>query len=139
MAKRPNGHAKRDRIAKITAGEVTAAQDAAVSAAEVREAERCAPPRQVRLATVRQVGDHSELDAWLSARFARWLWTSPGNPTTGAPTVQGWRVGSGVAIVLLYWPTRGEVRAGWGIATEPDSISISETLADADLRCGVKS
>lgn len=82
------------------------------------------------------VGDFPALAAWLDQHRARHLWTALGNRNN--PTVHGYRVGSGVAIVLLYPPHRSGERWGWGIATEPDTNDETKTLADAERRLQVK-
>jgi|SRR5579859_6162437 len=76
------------------------------------------------------------LFTWLDARGGRHLWTSPGR--NGSPSVQGWRVGPAVVVVLLYqdFKAAGEPR-GWGLATEPDTNNIQLTFAEIEKRLGI--
>ena len=83
----------------------------------------------------RRIDQYPALWLWLQAHKATCLWIADGDKYT--PTVQGWRVGAGVAIVLLYpEQPQGNV-GGWGIATEPNTIDIPETFADAEVRLGI--
>ena len=83
----------------------------------------------------RSVSDFPELEAWLDQHQAFCLWSVEGGEFS--PSVSGWRVGAGVAIVLLYATGPSGARGGWGIATEPDTIDVKQTLADVEGRLGI--
>lgn len=83
----------------------------------------------------RSVAQHPKLEQWLDTHHARHLWSVDGD--AHSPTVQGWRVGQGVAIVLLYPDMPSGASGGWGIASEPNTNDIEQTFRDVEIRLGV--
>lgn len=85
---------------------------------------------------VRTVEDHPPLRAWLYNNEALLVWSHDGDDHT--PTVQAWRIGSGIAYVILHPTFAGGSRGGgWDVATAPNTNTIEVTFRDAAQRVGL--
>ncbi len=78
------------------------------------------------------IHEYPPLVEWLNKVNGHCLWQRM-PPTEGAATVEAWAVNGHVVIIVVYAD-----KHGWSIYTEPQTNSIAETLADVELRCGIK-
>jgi hypothetical protein len=79
------------------------------------------------------ISDYPALQAWLDKHEARFCFSLlPRTDKQSTPSIEAWRVGTGIAYVVLYPGTKG-----WDIVTGCSSHEIAKTFADAESRLGV--
>lgn len=85
---------------------------------------------------VRSVADHPPLAVWLEKLRADLVWAYDGRElgAGSTPTVQCWRIGAGIAYVILRGGGGVGCVPSWDIATTLDSTDIKQTLIDAEAR-----
>ncbi len=85
------------------------------------------------------IEDHPLLLEWLNANNAQCLWYVSDWETGRAKPlrhVEAWLVNQRIVLIELRPDTSSGMRGGWDMYTAPDTLSIAETLADANVRVG---